>query len=69
MLTENTSHLMMERSRDSVVGIATCYGLDDRGAGVLSPGRVKNFLHFVQTGSGFYTTSYPIGTGGKAAWA
>jgi hypothetical protein len=31
-------------SRDSSVGIATGYGLDDRGVGVPSPGRVKNFL-------------------------
>jgi hypothetical protein len=31
-------------SRDSEVGIATGYGLDDRGVGVPSPGRVKNFL-------------------------
>jgi hypothetical protein len=30
--------------RDIAVGIATCYGLDDRGIGVLSPGRVNNFL-------------------------
>jgi hypothetical protein len=32
-------------SRDSVVGTATGYGLDDRGVEVPSPGRVKNF-HF-----------------------
>jgi hypothetical protein len=31
-------------SRDSAVGIATGHGLDDRGVGVLSPGRGKNFL-------------------------
>jgi hypothetical protein len=30
--------------QDSSVGIATGYGLDDRGVGVPSPGRVKNFL-------------------------
>jgi hypothetical protein len=28
-----------------------------------SPGRVKNFLHVVQTGSGVHPTSYPMGTG------
>jgi hypothetical protein len=33
------------RSRDSSVGIATGYWLDDRGGGSSSPGRVKNF-HF-----------------------
>jgi hypothetical protein len=31
-------------SRDSVVGIATGYGLGDQGVGVPSAGRVKNFL-------------------------
>jgi hypothetical protein len=31
-------------SRDSSVGIATGYGLDDQGSGSSSPGRVKNFL-------------------------
>jgi hypothetical protein len=31
-------------SRDSTVGIATSYWLDDRGVGVPSPGGVKNFL-------------------------
>jgi hypothetical protein len=31
-------------SRDSAVGIATTYELNDRGVGVPSPGRVKNFL-------------------------
>jgi hypothetical protein len=33
------------RDRDSSVGIATGYGLDDQGDGSSSPGRVKNF-HF-----------------------
>jgi hypothetical protein len=62
-------------SRDSAVGIATDYRLDDRGVGVKSPGRVKNFLfHVVQTGSGAHPTSYTMGTGysfpgGKAAEA
>jgi hypothetical protein len=28
-----------------------------------SLGRVKNFLHVVQTGSGVHPTSYPMGTG------
>jgi hypothetical protein len=30
----------------------------------LSPGRFKNYLHVIQTGSGANTASYPIGTGG-----
>jgi hypothetical protein len=52
------------RSRDSVVGIATGYGLDDRGR-CSSPDMVKNVLHVVQTGSGVYPTSYQMGTGGS----
>jgi hypothetical protein len=32
------------RSLDSSVGIATGYGLDDRGGRSSSPGKVKNFL-------------------------
>jgi hypothetical protein len=35
------------KSRDSVVGIASGYGLDDRGVGALSPGRVKSFPFFM----------------------
>jgi hypothetical protein len=52
-------------SRDSVVGIATGYGLEKRGIGVPSPGRVKNFLHVVQTGSEAHPASYPLGSGGS----
>jgi hypothetical protein len=44
--------------RDSAVGIATDYGLDDRGS---IPGRDK-ILHIVQTGSGARPASYPVGT-------
>jgi hypothetical protein len=60
--------------QDSVVGVATGYGLDGQGVGVPSPARVKNFLHVVQTGSGVHQTSYPMDTGnyfpgGKAAVA
>jgi hypothetical protein len=54
-------------SRDSSVGIAAGYGLDDWGGGSSSPGRVKKFslLHIVQTGSGVHPTSYKMGTGGS----
>jgi hypothetical protein len=41
----------VDRSQDGSVGIATGYGLDDRGVGVPSPDRVKKFL--------FYTLSRP----------
>jgi hypothetical protein len=46
-----------------IVGIATGYGLDDRGAVVRVPGWVKIILYIVQTGSGIHTVSYPMGTG------
>jgi hypothetical protein len=35
---------VVTRSPDSVVGIATGYGLDDTGVGILSPSAVNNFL-------------------------
>jgi hypothetical protein len=54
------------RSRDSVVGIATGYGLDDQGVGVRVPvGQEFSILHVVQTGFGVHPTSYPMGTGGS----
>jgi hypothetical protein len=61
------------KSRDSSVGIATSYGLDDRGVGVrVLVGQKFSLLHLVQTGSWVHPTSYPMGTegvllGGKAA--
>jgi hypothetical protein len=61
-------------SRDSVVGIALGYGLDDRRSRVRFPARAGNFSlhHCVQNGSGAHPASYPMGTrgsfpGGKAA--
>jgi hypothetical protein len=51
-------------SRDSVVGITTSYGLDDRRVGV----RVLvefSLLQIVQTGSEFHPTSYTMDTGGS----
>jgi hypothetical protein len=51
-------------SRGSSVGIATGYGLDDRGVGVRVPvGSEFSLLHVVQTGSGVHPASYPMGTG------
>jgi hypothetical protein len=53
-------------SRDSAVGIATGYGLDDRGVGVRDQlGQNFYLLHAVQTGSGVHPASYPVGTGGS----
>jgi hypothetical protein len=63
-------------SRDSSVGIALGYGLDDRGSKVRFPAWAGNFSlhHRVQNGSGTHPASYLMGTrgsfpGGKAAGA
>jgi hypothetical protein len=64
-----------EQSRDSSVGTALGYGMDDRGSRFRFPAGVGNFsLHHrcVQNGSGAHPASYPMGTrcsfpGGKAA--
>jgi hypothetical protein len=53
-------------SRDSSVGVALGYGLDDRGSRVRFPAGAVNFsLHNrVQNCSGAHPASYPMGTGG-----
>jgi hypothetical protein len=63
-------------SRDSSVGIALGYGLNDRGFRVRFPAGAGNFSlqHRVQNGSGAHPASYPVRTrgsfaGGKAAEA
>jgi hypothetical protein len=70
-------HLLLwwMKSRDSSVGIALGYGLDDRGSRVRFPAGAGNFClhHRVQNGSGAHPTSYRMGTrgffpGDKAAW-
>jgi hypothetical protein len=68
-----TIHLIL-MSRDSSVGIALGYGLDDRGSRVQFPAVAGNFsLHYrLQNGCGAHPASYPMGTkgsfhGGKAA--
>jgi hypothetical protein len=55
------------RSRDSSVGIALGYGLDDRGSRIRFPVGAGNFSlhHRVQNGSGAYPASYPMGTKGS----
>jgi hypothetical protein len=57
------------RSRDSSVGTATSYGLDDRKIGDRFPVGAGNFSlrHHVQTRSGAHPASYPLGTGGSLA--
>jgi hypothetical protein len=65
-------HIVLDklRSRDSAVGIATSYGLDDRGSEFESPwGQEFSLLYVVQTGCGVHPTSYPMDTGGRAAGA
>jgi hypothetical protein len=53
-------------SRDSAVGIATSYWLDDQRVGVrVRWGQEFSLLHVVQIDSGVHTTSYPRGTGGS----
>jgi hypothetical protein len=63
-------------SRDSSVGIALGYGLNDRGFTVRFPAEAWDFSlhHRVQNGSGANPASYPMGTrgsfsGGEAAGA
>jgi hypothetical protein len=57
-------HIFNYESRGSSVGIATGYGLDDRGSGFrFLTGAGNFFLHRVQTGSGAHPVSYPEGTG------
>jgi hypothetical protein len=62
------------QSRDSSVGIALGYGLDDRGSRVRFPAGAGNFSlhHRVKNGFEAYPASYSMGTrgsfpGGKAA--
>jgi hypothetical protein len=65
-----------EGKRDSSVGIALDYGLDDRGSRVLFPAGAGNFSlhHRVQNEPGTHLASHPMGTrgsfpGSKAAGA
>jgi hypothetical protein len=48
------------RSRDSVVGIATSYGLDDREVGVRVPTGVKNFLFSKSSRPALRSTQPPL---------
>jgi hypothetical protein len=53
------------KSRDSAVGIATSYGLDDRGGSEFESrwGQEFSYLNVVETVSGAYPDSYTRGTG------
>jgi hypothetical protein len=70
------ARLNTESIKDSSVGIALGYGLDDLSSRDRFPAGAGNFSlhHRVQNGSGAHTASYPMGTrgsfpGGKAAEA
>jgi hypothetical protein len=75
--TELYKSLTHTKSRDSSVGIALGYGLNDRGSRVRFPAGAVNFSHHrVQNGSGAHPASYPMRTrgsfpGGKSvvAWS
>jgi hypothetical protein len=57
----------MLESRDSSVGIALGYGLDERGSRVRFPAGAGNFSlhHRVQNGSGAHPATYIMGTRGS----
>jgi hypothetical protein len=62
----NKGSMKCLRSRDSAVGIATGYGLHDRGVGVRVPVGSRIFTSpFVQTGSWVHPTAYRMGIGGS----
>jgi hypothetical protein len=66
MLVSSCSQYMLcVMSRDSSVGIATGYRLNDQMIGVRFSAGTGNFslLHRVQTGSRAHPASYPMGTG------
>jgi hypothetical protein len=76
ILLDFVTLIILGKSRDSSVGIALGYGLNDRGSRARFPHEVSNFSlhHRVQNGSGVHPASYPMGTrgsfiGGKAAGA
>jgi hypothetical protein len=61
-------HIMnVSKSRDSSVGIALGYRLDDGGSRVRFPAGAWNFslYHCVQNGSGAHPASYPMSTRGS----
>jgi hypothetical protein len=72
MLTATSCYRLLQmqiscESRDSSVGIALGYGLDDRDSRVRFPAGDGNFSlhHRVQNGSGAHPASYPMGTRGS----
>jgi hypothetical protein len=66
-LSTYISNLYIHQSpRDSIVGIATGYGLGERGVRVRVPVGSRIFTSpIMQTGFGAHPTSYTMGTGGS----
>jgi hypothetical protein len=60
-------HTVAHKSRDSSVGTANDYGLDDRMIAVRIPAGAGNYSlrHRVQTGTGANPAPYPLGTRGS----
>jgi hypothetical protein len=76
IISSSSSSSSSSKSRDSSVGIALGYELDDWGSRVRFPAEAGDFslYHRVQNGSGAHPAPYPMGTrgsfpGGKAAGA
>jgi hypothetical protein len=63
--------IRMSTKRDSSVGVALGYGLDDGGSSFRFPAWNGNFSfhHRVQKGSGAHPASHPMGTRGSFLWA
>jgi hypothetical protein len=63
----NMSYWTIIRSRDNAVGIATGYGLDDRGVGIRVPvgSRIFSSPRRPDRSSVAHQASYPMGTGGS----
>jgi hypothetical protein len=66
-VNHNTVTTNEQTNRDSSVGIATGYWLDDLGSRVRFPTGAGNFYlhHRLQNGSGAHPASYPMGNRGS----
>jgi hypothetical protein len=67
---DQVRNVQCKKSRDSSVGIALGYGLNDRGSRVRFPAGAGNFSlhHCIQNGFGGHAISYPVGTRGCFLW-
>jgi hypothetical protein len=59
-LVIKNNYSILISNRDSAVGIATVYGLDDNRGRISSPGRVKNFLLSASSRPALGPTQSPI---------